>query len=445
MSTLLTVAGLLRRGGSAAERARARLAATGAALATWFLFGAADILTLHGQLDQHLGPIADPGTRGGTAFGFALMLLPVGAFLHQSGRLATADRERRLAALRLAGATAREVRLLGAFETTRAATAGMLAGAAVFLLVQSLGPMALGTGTGPAMPLLLWAVAMALVVMVAAAAGLLAGRHVITTPLGVTRHGDGRPPSRAAVVALLPVAAAVLAILARLVDLLFGREIVPVPVPLVLAGLLLLVSWPLLCSTWLVWYVARVTARRARTATTLLAARALESDARSWGRTMAVVALAVAISSGAGWFEAFVVSERHRLEPFWLTSFAMVDLALTMGIVIACAALIVHQAEYLLERSPMLATLHAGGATEEDLRRVLVRQALIASVPPCVLAAATGLIALSGPVSPLAVALWPLARGILMTAIGVLAAVLAARASRRRLRRAISAERLRTE
>lgn len=55
---------------------------------------------------------------------------------YQSSRLASADRERRLSALRLAGATPAQVRLLGALETTRAAVLGTVAGAATYLLLQ---------------------------------------------------------------------------------------------------------------------------------------------------------------------------------------------------------------------------------------------------------------------------------------------------------------------
>ena len=44
--------------------------------------------------------VADPGVRGGTAFGTVLLTVPALALLHQAVRLGTAARERRLAALR---------------------------------------------------------------------------------------------------------------------------------------------------------------------------------------------------------------------------------------------------------------------------------------------------------------------------------------------------------
>ncbi len=447
MRSLLTVTNLLGRGGSPAERARARLVATGAALATWFLFGGAEVFSLHGELDQRLGPIADPGTRGGTAFSFGLMVLPVAAFLHQSGRLATADRERRLAALRLAGATPREVRLLGAIETTRSAALGTVVGAVAFVILQFAGRRLLlspGSKANAGLPPLLCAAAMVLVVVVAAVSGLLAGRHVIATPLGVTRRAARRRPGRTVpVVFALGLVIAVAGWLAR-----WAFHAAPGPIADPQFFAVVAAAGPLLYSSRLVWFTARVTARRANSAETLIAARSLESDPRPWGRTISVVALAVAIGSGAGWIEAGIMTDRGRLEPFWLTSFALVDLALLVGMVVAAAALLVHQAEYLLEHGPVLAALHATGVSEADLRRVLLRQALIASVLPCSLAALAGLIALAGPrplVGGTAWLLWPFARALIMVGLGVLAAVTAARTSRRRLRRALGPSRLRTE
>jgi hypothetical protein len=194
--TFLRVAGMLGRGGSRAERARARIIAAGAALATWFLFGAANVLALHGQLDDRLGPIANRGTRPGTAFAFGLMILPIAALLYQTGRLASADRERRLAALRLAGATPAEVRLLGALETTRSAAVGTVCGALAYVLLEwSVRGLLLHQPiTAAGVPPALGLAAMALVIAVAAVSGLLAGRHVITSPLGVTRRATRRPP-----------------------------------------------------------------------------------------------------------------------------------------------------------------------------------------------------------------------------------------------------------
>jgi hypothetical protein len=208
----------------------------------------------------------------------------------------------------------------------------------------------------------------------------------------------------------------------------------------------LLAAGLLLSSSWLIWFSARLVGRRARSAETLLAARALEADARPWGRTLGIIGLIVAIGIVAGWMEAEVVGERGELEPFWLSSFVLVDLALLVGMAVAACALLVRQAEYMLEQGPALATLRATGTSERELRGVFIRQALIAAVPVCGVAALIPLItvaALSPPVH--AWMLWPVARTLLMAGLGVLATVLVAVASRRRLRRTVTPVRLRTE
>jgi predicted lysophospholipase L1 biosynthesis ABC-type transport system permease subunit len=200
----------------------------------------------------------------------------------------------------------------------------------------------------------------------------------------------------------------------------------------------------------MVRFSARVAGRRARSAETLLAARALEADARPWGRTLSVVSLAVTVGSVTGWFQAEMLSEGRATETFWLSSFILLDLTLLVGMAVASSALFVHRAEYLLEHGPVLATLRATGTSEAELRRVLVRQALIASAPVCTVAALTGVIApsmlaLGAPAQFGAWLLYPFPRAALLAGLGVLAAVLAALFSRRRLRRTVTPVLLRTE
>jgi FtsX-like permease family len=444
MRSLLTVARMLGHGGSRAERTRARLMAAGAMLATWFLLGAANVLALRGHLDQWLGPASDPGTRGGTALGLGLLMLPVAAFLHQVTRLASADRERRLCALRLAGATPAQVRLLGAVETTRSALIGTVIGAAVYVLVHTAVRSLLDRGSpaNVAVPPLLCAAAMAIVIVTAAVSGLLAGRHVVATPLGVTVRTARRRPRRC--VRRLGLLAGLIVIV-----VLSGAGILPLmrPITAVLAGAMLLTIVLLLSPSSLVRLCAQVAGGRARSAETLLAARALQADPRPWGRTLAVVGLAVTIGSVAGWEQAGVLAMGRATEPFWLSSFILVDLALLVGIAVAGSALFVHHAEYLLENGPMLATLQAAGIPEAALRRVLMRQAVIAATPVCAFAALLGVLPLgvAAVVRPNVWYLWPLPHALLMAGLGVVAAMLAATCSRRRLHRSVSPLRLRTE
>ena len=85
---------------------RMLLVAACTAVVSGLLMVAVALLLLPPQPDELLfNLVADPGVRGGTAFGTVLLTLPALMLLNQAVRLGTAARERRLAALRLAGAT----------------------------------------------------------------------------------------------------------------------------------------------------------------------------------------------------------------------------------------------------------------------------------------------------------------------------------------------------
>ena len=108
-------------------------------------------------------------------------------------RLSAATRERRLAAIRLVGATREQTRWLAAAETGVAAAAGAVAGLALFYLLR--GPVA---GLAPtqngvyavdvAPPPLLTILVMLGVPVLAVATAVFALRRVVTSPLGATRR-----------------------------------------------------------------------------------------------------------------------------------------------------------------------------------------------------------------------------------------------------------------
>lgn len=440
---LIGTASLLIRGGAPTDRMRMRLMAVGTTLATFFLLAAANVLAVRGEHSgRYLNLVAEPGLRGGTAFALAVLVLPIAGFLYQSSRLAAATRDRRLAALRLAGATPRQVRMLGASEGTIASAIGALTGLAGYLVLQLLGRLVMPEKhpvipVDVGLPPLLAGIAVALVVAAGTASGLLAGGHVIASPLGVTRRAPRARP-RAWGLVLAAVAAIFMTAFGPLVwksdtaliALMFGG------VGLVI-GLTLSVSWVLRRS-------GGAASRRAPTAETLLAARTIEGDPRAWGRALNVVGLVVLVGSGAGWVEASVLRGGRLDEVFFVVSFLLVDLALAFGMVVA--ALVVHQAESLLERRRALATLVAAGMPYPALRRAASTEAMLAATPVCVVAAALGVLAMawSAPEAGLFV-FWVLFRAALLAGLGVLATVLTVRATGPLLRRAASVEELRYE
>src|SRR4051794_41081912 len=119
MSTAL----LLARPVAAADRARFALIAVAMAAAGGLALAATHIAR-HGAAgppERYVtfvatGGYADSTTTRGVVFGIALLMVPILALAVQALRVGSIARDRRLAALRLAGATPRDVRLVAAAE-----------------------------------------------------------------------------------------------------------------------------------------------------------------------------------------------------------------------------------------------------------------------------------------------------------------------------------------
>ena len=124
--------------------------------------------------------------------GVVALLVPVFIFVASSTRIAGAERDRRLSALRLVGAGGQQVRRIAAAETLVSALAGLVLGGVLFLLVRplvsSVRVMGVGIWTADVVPSP-WLVAV-IVVAVPALALLTAQfalRRTIIEPLGVVR------------------------------------------------------------------------------------------------------------------------------------------------------------------------------------------------------------------------------------------------------------------
>ena len=227
------------------------------------------------------------------------MLAPVLIFIATATRLSAARREQRFAAMRLVGATRRQVSLLAAIESTAAAVLGVAAGFGIFLLLRA--PVAgipfLGEPFFPAdmslsLPDIL---AVALGVPVAAAvAARLALRRVHISPLGVARRTTPKPPR----------AWRVLPLLAGLAELGFfvvhgtpaspGGEIWAL-----LSGFLLIIVGLVIAGPWLTMAAARVMAGRTSRPGALIAARRLADDPRAAFRAVSGLVLALFITTVA--------------------------------------------------------------------------------------------------------------------------------------------------
>ncbi|MEV4243157.1 FtsX-like permease family protein [Streptosporangium canum] len=457
---MIAVMWMLARGGSRRERVRGRLMAAGAALAIFLLCVAVNLLAFRfgtrreyhpmGILVEeipldYLGALSKQEARLLTALGLALLVVPVMAFVHQVSRLATATRERRLAALRLAGATPREVRLLGACESGRQTLLGGLFGIALYLAVNRVLSWSL-KGAVPLIPPAQTLAILAAVMLGGMLSGLMAGRHVVTSPLGVVRRTRPTGP-RALDLILVAVGAGMLT-----AGLISKGRFPGGPYAAVLsmtAGMVLVLFGLVLGATWLIRAVARRVCHRTETAETLLAARLIEADPRGWARALSVVGLTVFFGSAVGAQQGGVLL-RGGPATLPIAPYLLVYLALLVALITSAAALVVHQAEELLDHRRSFAALAASGAPAPALGRVLTRQTLIAALPVCVVAAVAGVAVV---VSMLAdsyrqvpeALVFAAVGAALMVGIGMLAAMLVARAARPILRGALRPDQLREE
>jgi hypothetical protein len=130
--------------------------------------------------------------------GVLLFVLPVLILLGTSTRLGSAQRDQRMAAMRLVGATPGEVRLVSAAEAGAIGAVGVVGGLLLFALARPLvallpwRPGLFPTDLAPS-PALVALIALVLPLL-GVLAGYLSQRRVVASPLGVTRRATPRPP-----------------------------------------------------------------------------------------------------------------------------------------------------------------------------------------------------------------------------------------------------------
>ena len=227
------------------------------------------------------------------------ILTPVLIFIGTATRLSAARREERFAAMRLAGATRRQVSLIAAIESTTAAVLGTAAGFGLFLLLRI--PVAgipfIGQPFFPAeltlslSDILLVALG---VPLVAAAAARLALRRVNISPLGVARRARPKPP----------VAWRVIPLLAGLAELGFwtvhGHPAAESgQIQAFASSFFLILIGLFIAGPWLTMAAALAMARWTSRPATLLAARRIGDDPKAAFRAVSGLVLALFITTVA--------------------------------------------------------------------------------------------------------------------------------------------------
>lgn len=254
------------------------------------------------------------GTSQFYQFGFALgtvaLLVPMMVLIGNATRIAAARREERYAAMRLVGATRRQIGLFASMESIVGAAAGAVLGLGIYALLRP-GlvriPLLGFRFFPPTITPSGWGIAVALVAVpvAAAVAGLISLRRVGISPLGVSRRVT--PPAPRAW---------------RVIPLVVGLGIFAVPLtadpekqrhsPGPAVGSLLLVMLGLLVAgPWLAMMSARLLGRWSAGGSGLLAARRLADNPRAAFRAVSGLVLAVMIGTAlASIVPAAVASEK---------------------------------------------------------------------------------------------------------------------------------------
>ncbi|MFE2885799.1 ABC transporter permease [Streptomyces graminifolii] len=386
--TDLRLAWLLTRGSDRREWWRVGLTAFGAALATGIGLAVVALLSLDGfhSVSFGSGLFDSPSDRRNVSLALGLLLIPVLGFLGQCARIGAVHRDRRLAALRLAGAGPWQVRRIAALESGLACLAGAVVATAAV-----------------AVPLLPYATAWAGVVVVAvpvlgAVVSAVALRRVVADPLGrVRRVRPARGPGRLAGTAtrLLAVTLAALALTPVLGSpVSFGLG--PVTV-LVLAVLVSLIA------IWLSGASSRQLGEGFAAATSrpalLIAAERLREDPWSTARTHAALLLVTVVGSGFAGVRQILLAGLEDMRrkghlgtrmSYYTTGIDLTAAAILVAFALVLTALAVSTAESLAVRRRGLAAQAAAGVPHAVLARALLLETALPLFPAIAVAGLGG-------------------------------------------------------
>ena len=233
------------------------------------------------------------------AGGAVALLLPVLILIATASRLSAARREERFAAMRLVGATPRQISVVSAVEAVVAAVAGVAVGFALFFVFRPLlyhvpftgAPLAEGDLS------LNWIDVMLVVIGVPIAAvvsALLALRRVQVSPLGVKQRASSRPPRIVRIIPLLAGIAVLAYFDAAGKPGSNGGQLLEV-----LVGFVLLIVGLVLAGPWLTTAGSRLMAKRASRPSTLIAGRRLLDNPKAAFRFISGLVIALFVASAA--------------------------------------------------------------------------------------------------------------------------------------------------
>ncbi|MFG1919486.1 FtsX-like permease family protein [Micromonospora sp. NPDC048898] len=237
------------------------------------------------------------------------LLFPLLIFVGTATRLNAARREQRFAAMRLVGATPKQISVVAAVEATTAAVVGTAVGFGLFYAFR--GPMAAIPFTG--MPFFPSDMSLGVLDALLVALGVPAGaavaaqvslRRVRISPLGVTRRVTPRAPRAYRLIPILLGVAVLFFAIGFRPPTSDGQAAVFLP------SLLLIMAGLILAGPWLTMVGARVMARFANRPATLIAARRLADNPKAGFRAISGIMLALFVTSVAVGVITTIVANR---------------------------------------------------------------------------------------------------------------------------------------
>jgi hypothetical protein len=233
------------------------------------------------------------------AGGAVALLLPVLILIATASRLSAARREERFAAMRLVGATPRQISTVSAVEAVVAALAGVAVGFALFFIFRPLlyhvpftgAPLAAGDLSLHWIDIVLAVIGVTLAAVVSAR---LALRRVQISPLGVSRRASSRPPRIVRIIPLLAGIAVLAYFDAAGKPGSNGSQLLEL-----LVGFVLLVVGLVLAGPWFTTAGSRLMVKRANRPAMLLAGRRLLDNPKAAFRFISGLVIALFIASAA--------------------------------------------------------------------------------------------------------------------------------------------------
>lgn len=399
----------LATAGSRVDGLRIVLTAAGAALTTLALLAALTVAAIGPDDGPYTASLLnEDGLRPGVVIALLGLCVPVLVLLAQCSRIGAPARDRRLAAVRLAGASPAQVTRVVAVEAGLSALPGSLLGVAVHTVLRAaldervagdvvvyrgstgstVADSALRLPTDVTLPWLqvaLVAVAVPALVVLATAWAL---RPVAFTPFGMVRRSRTRSP-RMLPLALVGAGLGLLGAV-RLVDRTSdGLSIAPFTI-LAFVGVGLATVGLLAGQGALTRLIGRHLAARTSRPALLLAGRRMVSDPFAATRATAVLTVAVLLAAGARYLRDAFLTVRSDDEDFFAGAYDLVDLVLLVAGGLAVLGLLVAVSEGLVARRRTYAAVVAAGTPRGVVGRALLAEVLVPLVPSLLIAMTVG-------------------------------------------------------